>query len=122
MTNQIEPELFKSHLARLKTLLAEEGRDPNKFKSVLYYGVSVNRDRDEAFRQAKTFLDAYYQKDFTRPGVEIWTACGPVDHCAARIKEFLDLGVDHVAIRPIGDNLEEQFRIYLEELLPALAA
>ena len=103
-------------------MLKEEGRDPNTFKSVLYYGVSVNCDRDEAFRQAKTFLDAYYQKDFTRPGVEIWTACGPVDHCVERIKEFLDLGVDHVAIRPIGDNLEEQFRIYLQEILPALAA
>ena len=120
MTNQIEPELFKSHLARLRTMLQEEGRDSNAFKTVLYYGVSVNRDRDEAFRQAKVFLDAYYQKDFTRQGVEIWTACGPVDHCVGQIKEFLDLGVDHVAIRPIGDDLEEQFRIYLEELLPAL--
>ena len=54
--------------------------------------------------------------------VEIWTACGPVDHCVGQIKKFLDLGVDHVAIRPIGDDLEEQFRIYLEELLPALGA
>jgi len=121
MTNQIEPELLKSHLARLKALLVEEGRDPSKFKTVLYYGTSVNRDRDEAFRQAKVFLDAYYQKDFTRPGIEIWTACGPVEHCVKCIKEFLDLGVDHVAIRPIGDDLEKQFRIYLEELLPALA-
>lgn len=121
MTNQIEPALFKSHLARLRVLLAEEGRDPSQFKTVLYYGTSVHRDRDEAFRQAKVFLDAYYQKDFTRPGVEIWTACGPVDHCVKCIKEFLDLGVDHVAIRPIGDNLAEQFRIYLEEILPALA-
>lgn len=121
MTNQIEPELFKSHLTRLKKMLVEEGRDPSKFKTVLYYGTSVNRDRDEAFRQAKVFLDAYYQKDFTRPGVEIWTACGPVDHCVKCIKEFLDLGVDHVAIRPIGDDLEAQFRIYLEELLPVLA-
>jgi alkanesulfonate monooxygenase SsuD/methylene tetrahydromethanopterin reductase-like flavin-dependent oxidoreductase (luciferase family) len=121
MTNQIEPELFKSHLAKLKTLLVEEGRDPSRFKTVLYFGTSVHRDRDEAFHQAKTFLDAYYLKDFTRPGVEIWTACGPVAHCVERIKEFVDLGVDHVAIRPIGDDLAEQFRIYLEELLPALA-
>jgi hypothetical protein len=45
-----------------------------------------------------------------------------VAHCVGQIKEFLDLGVDHVAIRPIGDDLEEQFRIYLEELLPALCA
>ena len=94
MTNQIEPELFKSHLTRLKSLLAEEGRDPDKFKTVLYYGVCIHRDRDEAFRQAKVFLDAYYQKDFTRPGVEIWTACGPVDHCVRCIREFLDLGVE----------------------------
>ena len=103
-------------------MVVEEGRDPEAFKTVLYYGVSVNNDRDQAYREAKAFLDAYYQKDFTRQGVEIWTACGPVQHCVRCVKEFIDAGVDHVAIRPIGENLNAQFRIYLEEMLPALNA
>jgi alkanesulfonate monooxygenase SsuD/methylene tetrahydromethanopterin reductase-like flavin-dependent oxidoreductase (luciferase family) len=101
-------------------MLVQEGRDPAAFKTVLYYGVSVNSDRDRAFREAKTFLDAYYQKDFTRQGVEIWTACGPVEHCLERIRGFIDAGVDHVTIRPIGDNLSEQFNIFVNEVLPAL--
>ena len=80
----------------------------------------MNADREQAFREAKAFLDAYYQKDFTRQGVEIWTACGPVEHCVACVKEFIDAGVDHVAIRPIGDDLDRQFQMFLEEVLPAL--
>jgi alkanesulfonate monooxygenase SsuD/methylene tetrahydromethanopterin reductase-like flavin-dependent oxidoreductase (luciferase family) len=122
MSNQIELSMFRDHQARLRQMVAEEGRDPEAFKTVLYYGVSVNSDREQAFREAKTFLDAYYQKDFTRQGVEIWTACGPVQHCVGCVKEFIDAGVDHVAIRPIGEDLNEQFRIYLEEILPALNA
>jgi alkanesulfonate monooxygenase SsuD/methylene tetrahydromethanopterin reductase-like flavin-dependent oxidoreductase (luciferase family) len=122
MSNQIELSMFRDHKARLRELLAEEGRDPDSFKTVLYYGVCVNDDRDQAFREAKAFLDAYYQKDFTRDGVEIWTACGPVEHCVGCIKAFIDAGVDHVAIRPIGGDLDAQFRIFLEQILPRLNA
>ena len=120
MTNQIELAMFQDYLGRLRELLVEEGRDPNEFKTVLYYGTSVNRDREQAFREAKTFLDAYYQKDFTRQGVEIWTACGPVEHCVDCVRGFINAGVDHVTIRPIGQDLNKQFRIYLEEVLPGL--
>ena len=120
MTNQIELAMFKDYLGRLREMLVQEGRDPDAFKTVLYYGTTVNRDREQAFFEAKGFLDAYYQKDFTRPGVEIWNACGPVEHCVDCLRGFIDAGVDHVAIRPIGADLTEQFRTYLEEILPAL--
>jgi len=120
MTNQIELAMFQDYLGRLRDLLVEEGRDPNEFKTVLYYGTSVNRDREQAFREAKAFLDAYYQKDFTRQDVEIWTACGPVEHCVDCVRGFINAGVDHVTIRPIGQDLSEQFRIFLEEVLPGL--
>jgi alkanesulfonate monooxygenase SsuD/methylene tetrahydromethanopterin reductase-like flavin-dependent oxidoreductase (luciferase family) len=121
MTNQIELAMFQDYLGRLRELLVEEGRRSSDFKTVLYYGISVNEDRDQAFREAKAFLDAYYQKDFTRQGVEIWTACGPVEHCVAQVRGFIDAGVDHVTIRPIGEDLDQQFRIFLEEVLPALS-
>jgi alkanesulfonate monooxygenase SsuD/methylene tetrahydromethanopterin reductase-like flavin-dependent oxidoreductase (luciferase family) len=120
MSNQIALAMFQDYLGRLRRMLVEEGRDPAAFKTVLYYGMCVNQDRDRASREAKSFLDAYYQKDFTRQGVEIWTACGPVDHCVDCVRRFIDAGVDHVAIRPIGTDLNEQFRIFLEEVLPEL--
>jgi alkanesulfonate monooxygenase SsuD/methylene tetrahydromethanopterin reductase-like flavin-dependent oxidoreductase (luciferase family) len=120
MTNQIELTMFQNHLGRLREMLVEQGRDPDEFKTVLYYGISVNHDRDQAFREAKTFLDAYYQKDFTRQGVEIWNACGPVEHCVDCVRGFINAGVDHVTIRPIGEDLNEQFRIFLKDVLPAL--
>ena len=122
MTNQIELKLLKDYLKRLREMLVEEGRDPERFKTVLYYGISVNQDQEQAFREAKAFLDSYYLKDFSREGVEIWNACGPVDHCVRSLQSFMDAGVDHITIRPIGQNLDEQFRIYLEEVLPALGS
>jgi alkanesulfonate monooxygenase SsuD/methylene tetrahydromethanopterin reductase-like flavin-dependent oxidoreductase (luciferase family) len=120
MTNQIEVAMFAEYKQRLRQMLVEEGRDPEAFKTVLYYGVTVHRDREEAFRQAKTFLDAYYQKDFSRQGVEIWNACGPVEHCIECLRGFIDAGVDHVTLRPIGDDLDGQFEIFLHQFLPAL--
>jgi alkanesulfonate monooxygenase SsuD/methylene tetrahydromethanopterin reductase-like flavin-dependent oxidoreductase (luciferase family) len=122
MTNQIELSMFQDYAGRLREMLVEEGREPRRFKTVLYYGVSVNRDREQAFREAKAFLDAYYQKDFSREGVEIWTACGPVEHCVERITGFIKSGVDHVTLRPIGVDLNLQFRIFLSELIPALGS
>ena len=103
-------------------VLREEGRDADAFRTVLYYGVAVNPDRDQAFREAKAFLDAYYQKDFTRAGVEIWTACGPVEHCVDCMRGFIEAGVDHIAIRPIGADLDEQFRVFMAEVLPRARA
>jgi hypothetical protein len=43
-----------------------------------------------------------------------------VEHCRDCITGFVKAGVDHVTIRPIGADLNEQFRKFLEELLPAL--
>ena len=120
MTNQIEPELFQEYLARLRAMLIEAGKDPSGFKTVLYYGTCINQSCEQAVREAKAFLDAYYLKNFSREGVEIWTGCGPVEHCVERLRSFMNAGVDHITIRPIGQNLEEQLRSYLEELLPAL--
>jgi len=120
MTNQIELSLFQDYAARLRKMLIEEGRDPERFKTVLYYGISVNPNRERAFLEAKAFLDAYYLKDFSREGVEIWNACGPVNHCIECLRGFIDAGVDHIAIRPIGEDLDAQLRSYLEEVLPAL--
>lgn len=120
MTNQIEPALFREYAARLGEMLIEEGRDPGAFKTALYYGVCVNPDRERAVREAKSFLDAYYLKDFSRAGVEIWNACGPIAHCVECIQQFVKLGVDHITVRPIGGDLNEQLAIYLEEILPTL--
>jgi alkanesulfonate monooxygenase SsuD/methylene tetrahydromethanopterin reductase-like flavin-dependent oxidoreductase (luciferase family) len=120
MSNQIELSMFREYKSRLREMLLEEGRDPNAFRTVLYYGVAVHADREQAFREAKAFLDTYYQKDFTREGVEIWTACGPVQHCVQCMRGFIEAGVDHIAIRPIGAALDHQFDMFLHDMLPSL--
>jgi hypothetical protein len=36
------------------------------------------------------------------------------------VRPFIDAGVDHITIRPVGDDLTEQFHVFLEEVLPVL--
>src|SRR5262249_24245498 len=50
MTNQIELSMFADYQGRLREMIREQGRDPNTFKTALYYGTAVHKDRDEAFR------------------------------------------------------------------------
>jgi len=45
---------------------------------------------------------------------------GQSEHCVDCVRGFINAGVDHVTIRPIGQDLNKQFRIYLEEVLPGL--
>ena len=76
--------------------------------------------------QYRTRSGVSRSKNFSRcllsngQGIGIWNACGPVEHCVESISGFIEAGVDHVTIRPIGSDLDEQLRIYLEEVLPAL--
>jgi hypothetical protein len=43
-----------------------------------------------------------------------------VEHCGGCLRGFIDAGVDHVTIRPIGVDMRAQFQIFLKEVLPAL--
>jgi alkanesulfonate monooxygenase SsuD/methylene tetrahydromethanopterin reductase-like flavin-dependent oxidoreductase (luciferase family) len=68
MTNQIELPLLQDYLKRLREMLVEEGRDPEKFKTVLYYGISVNRNPSKPFAKPRPFLTRITSRTFHEKG------------------------------------------------------
>ncbi|MFQ5916069.1 MAG: LLM class flavin-dependent oxidoreductase [Nitrospinota bacterium] len=121
-TTLLTPERFSEYLSRIHEMMREEGRDPSAFKTSLYYNLNVNPDREAAYRESKAFLDDYYDRDWPREMVELWTAHGPVEQCVETIRGFMDAGLDHITMRMTAPNQAEQFRIYVEEVLPASGA
>ena len=112
--------MFQDYQGRLRDMLAQEGRDPKTFKTVLYYGMRRQSRARPGVSRSKSISRRLLSKGLYPAGCRIWTACGPVEHCIDCVRGFIEAGVDHVTIRPIGDDLDRQFQMFLEEVLPAL--
>lgn len=119
-TTLLTPEMFKNYLARIRNTREEEGLDNSTFKTSLYYNMNVNPNRDSAFRESKDYLDSYYDRDWPEDLVKLWTAHGPIEQCVETLQSYVDAGLDHITIRLTAPNQEEQFNIYVNEVLPTL--
>ncbi len=119
-TTLLTPDMFKEYLGRIHEMMEEEGRDPAAFKTSLYFNLNVNPDRKRAFDESKAFLDEYYDRDWPEDMVKLWTAHGSVEQCAETLRGFMDAGFDHITMRMTAPNQDEQFHLYVEEVLPAL--
>jgi alkanesulfonate monooxygenase SsuD/methylene tetrahydromethanopterin reductase-like flavin-dependent oxidoreductase (luciferase family) len=122
MTTLVTPEMFKTRWAKIKEYAKAAGRDPSSLKSCLYYNLNVQADQQRAYDETKEFLEAYYSMTASHWFVDAWTAYGPVDACIARLQAYIDAGLDMITIRLTSWNQDAQYRIYTEEVLPALRA
>ncbi len=119
-TTLLTPEMFKDYLSRIHEMMREEGRDPGAFKTSLYFNLNVNPDREAAYRESKAFLDEYYDRDWPKEMVKLWTAHGPLEECVGTIRSFVDAGFDHVTLRMTAPDQAGQYEIYVNEVLPEL--
>jgi alkanesulfonate monooxygenase SsuD/methylene tetrahydromethanopterin reductase-like flavin-dependent oxidoreductase (luciferase family) len=119
-TTLLTPEMFKDYLGRIQAMRKEEGLDNAGFKTSLYYNLHVNPDREAAYWESKAFLDEYYDRDWPKDMVELWTAHGSVRQCVETLKSYMDAGVDHITIRLTARDQARQFEIYVKEVLPEL--
>lgn len=122
MTNKVTPDEFQAQWSRIKTMAREEGRDPAKLKSALYYNVNINEDRAAALADAKAFLDKYYSSNFSPKFVEGFTAAGSPERCIADLKSYFAAGLDHITLRMASWDQKGQFKRFVEEVAPAFAA
>jgi len=53
---------------------------------------------------------------------DAWTAYGPLETCVAKIQGYIDAGFDMITIRLTAWDQTTQYRIYTQEVLPALRA
>ena len=70
--------------------------------------------------ESKAFLDEYYDRDWPKDMVKLWTAHGSVRQCVETLKSYMDAGVDHITIRLTARDQARQFEIYVKEVLPEL--
>jgi alkanesulfonate monooxygenase SsuD/methylene tetrahydromethanopterin reductase-like flavin-dependent oxidoreductase (luciferase family) len=118
MTNKVSPEEFRRQWGEIKRMAREEGRDPARLGSALYHNIIINEDRQAGLEEAKKFLDTYYTADFSPEFVEGWTVAGGPDRCIEQLQEYLDAGLDHVALRLASWDQRGQLKRFLNEVAP----
>ena len=119
MTNKVSPEQFRQQWSRVSALTREEGRDPAKIGTCLYYNININEDREAALEESKAFLDKYYTSNFSPGFVEGFTAAGSPKRCVDELKAYFDAGLQHITLRMASWDQEGQVRRFLGEVAPA---
>ncbi len=117
MTTMATPEQFRSGWDAVREAAAAHGRDPAQMESCLYYNVHLG-EPGPAFAESKRFLDEYYNADFDRDFVEMWTAFGSPAQCAEKINEFREAGVNLLSVRFAAYDQMAQLRRFIHEVVP----
>jgi len=121
MTGTTRPPDFASRWNQIRGYAGEIGRDPASLKSCMYYGFNVQSNARDATRQTKEFLEAYYAPlQFPEEWLPSWAASGTLDQVVAMLREYIAAGADLITLRPTSWDQEEQVRILIEQVLPAL--
>jgi alkanesulfonate monooxygenase SsuD/methylene tetrahydromethanopterin reductase-like flavin-dependent oxidoreductase (luciferase family) len=123
MTGTTRPPAFHAYWDRIREYASEAGRAPDALESCMYYGFNVNRDPSRASRETKEFLEAYYAPlKFPDEWLPSWAATGTAEQVTAMLRDYVDAGADHITLRPTSWDQAGQFRILVEQILPALGA
>lgn len=119
MTTMATPEQFRAGWEAVRSAAHAAGRDPARLESCVYHNVHVG-EREAAYQESKRFLDGYYNTDFRRDFVEMWTAHGSPSECAEKIREFEAAGVDLMSVRFSAFDQLGQLRRFVDEVVPLL--
>jgi alkanesulfonate monooxygenase SsuD/methylene tetrahydromethanopterin reductase-like flavin-dependent oxidoreductase (luciferase family) len=118
MTVELFPGAFARYWELVSEQLREAGRDPAAFPNVEYHNVNVNDDAEEAVRESKKFLDAYYGPVFAEPVVRAWTAHGPPEKCIEDIRALREAGAKSITFRITSWDQRGQYERLVREVLP----
>jgi alkanesulfonate monooxygenase SsuD/methylene tetrahydromethanopterin reductase-like flavin-dependent oxidoreductase (luciferase family) len=107
-------------MQRIRMLAQEAGRDLAGFEWMVFLFANVRDDPAVAKQELVDFLGGTYRQDF-RQMLERVAAAGGVNEVAARVQEFVDLGVRHIvfATPGSGDRAAVMQRI-VSEVVPRL--
>lgn len=122
MTTIPSPENIRQSMQFLKQYAEEAGRPLGpKFEVCLYHSIHVDDDEAAALTGAKQYMRDYYGSSFSDEYVRGRVALGSPQACVARLKSFLDAGVNSIALRLADTDQRRQFERVSEKVLPALA-
>ena len=122
MTASHDPEGTARCLQEVRRYAVEYGRrlGPD-FATCLYFNVNVNEDLDRARDETVKYLDAYYDREFTKRVLPTFVAMGSPERVRDRLRQYLAAGGNYVTLRLTSYDQMHQFRRVTEEVLPGLA-
>jgi alkanesulfonate monooxygenase SsuD/methylene tetrahydromethanopterin reductase-like flavin-dependent oxidoreductase (luciferase family) len=122
LTVRARPGYIADTRTRLDEELHAAGRDPQAFPVSAYHSINIGADREACLDEAQRFFDHYYGEGmFDRDGAASMTAVGSPEQCVEQLREVLDEGVTHLALRLASWDQQGQLDLLVDKVLPALA-
>ena len=115
------PDRYARSVATIRTEAERIGRSLDTFSWLAYVFVSLDDDAARARLAALDFFGGTYGKNDNMTGMLDRVACvGNIEQVTSRLAEFVDAGVEHFVVAPIGPDPQAAARRLLAEVLPHL--
>ncbi|ONH30777.1 LLM class flavin-dependent oxidoreductase [Pseudofrankia asymbiotica] len=116
----MSPNAYARSVETINAEAAATGRDLDGFEWMMYVYCSVRRDGDQARADVASFLGGAYG-DKPSAMLDRIAPAGTPEQVAARLQEYVDVGVRHIIISPAThENTLEVVQLAAEEVLPRL--
>lgn len=116
----VTADRYRKSVEKIREFAAAEGRDTSSFTLAHHVFVFLDKSFELAREKAVRYLSTVYNQSFEGMA-DKFCALGTAEDCVRYLKRFTDLGVSHIILRATcpPDELDEQMRLYAEEILPA---
>lgn len=122
LTVRARPGYIADTRAELSGHLTAAGKDPAAFPVAAYHSINIGPDPEACLDEALRFFDNYYGEGFfDRDGAAAMTAVGSPEQCVQQLRDVIDEGVTHLALRLASWSQREQLDLLIDKVLPALA-
>ena len=119
------PDRYRSSVARVQELAAEEGRSLTDFQWALWLPIAIYDTVEEAARIAAVQLEGRYlaDTDFINL-VGRFCLLGPVESCLSRLEEYIDAGVRHfiIALACEPRDAASHWEIVAQKIVPQFSS
>jgi alkanesulfonate monooxygenase SsuD/methylene tetrahydromethanopterin reductase-like flavin-dependent oxidoreductase (luciferase family) len=118
VSTMTSPERYRANLASIATHAAAAGREARPFGTGALLFTALDTSYDAALDRAATMLGRLYARPF-REAAAKYCLLGRPEDCLMQIQRFVDAGVRHVILAPLGDP-DELLEVAAKDLLPAV--
>jgi probable F420-dependent oxidoreductase len=102
VSTMMSPERYRSNLERIALEARAAGRDARPFATAALLFAAIDRSYELALERAAALLGRLYARPF-RDAAAKYCLLGRPEDCLAGIRRFVDAGVRHVILAPLGD-------------------
>ena len=116
------PGEYRSLYGRIRQYAKEAGRDPKEIVPSYQVLLNVNRNRQEARKEALEFTNKYYVTTYRSIEESMWERdpFGTPDDCIVKLKSILEAGCRSFSFRFASPDQFEQVDRFTRYVLPAL--